>query len=390
MWRSLASNSLSLMILLLFALGGVIAWAQVQYRSAGPAESAVCFEVSAGSSFRTVSDALAQQGVIEPSRAWLFRTGVEYSGEIGSLKAGSFRIPAESSMSDIASLLTGSGRSTCGTEIIMRVNLTSVGYEVRELDPDTNRYVSQGSFSADAEDIPAAFVAARENFSTRYRLVVAEGITNIQIETALEASGLLSGDVGELPGEGYLAPGSYEFEPGQERSTLVAEMAERQASVLDIAWAERDDGLPLRSPEEALTLASIIEKETALAEERGLIAGVFVNRLDAGMRLQTDPTIIYGITRGSYVFERRITNADIRGETERRLHGEITYNTYQVDGLPPGPIANPGEDSIRAALSPEKTDFIFFVADGTGGHAFAATLEEHNENVARWRAIEAQ
>ncbi len=390
MWRNIASNAFSLIIVGLFLVGGLIAWAQTAYRSAGPSDAAACFQVASGSNFRSVSGQLAEQGLIAGDRAWLFRTGVDYSGDAGSLKAGSFLIPAGASMAEITTLLTGSGQSTCGTEIVMRVNLTSVSFDVRELDPATNRYVSRGTFEADAEEIPAAYAEAREDVSTRYRLVVAEGITNIQIENALEETTLLSGDISDMPGEGFLAPGSYEFSPGTPAQDLIALMNQRQIATLEAAWSERDDGLPLSDPEEALVLASIIEKETALADERGLVAGVFVNRLDRGMRLQTDPTIIYGITRGAYVLERGITRADIRGETEQRVHGEITYNTYQVDGLPPGPIANPGEASIRAALSPEETDFIFFVADGTGGHAFAATLDEHNANVAAWRRIEAE
>ncbi|MEL7394727.1 MAG: endolytic transglycosylase MltG [Pseudomonadota bacterium] len=390
MWRNIASNAFSLMIVGLFAVGGLIAWAQASYRAEGPSDQAACFQVASGSNFRIVSTQLAEQDLIPEDRAWIFRTGVDYSGAAGSLKAGSFLIPAGASMAEITGLLTGSGQSTCGTEIVKRVNLTSVSFDVRELNPSTNRYESLGSFASDATEIPAAYVAARDDVSTRYRLVVAEGITNIQIERALEESALFNGEVVEMPSEGFLAPGSYEFSPGTAVQDIVDEMNARQIAVLESAWAERDGDLPLSDPNEALVLASIIEKETALAEERGVVAGVFVNRLDRGMRLQTDPTIIYGITRGAYVLERGITNADIRGETERRVHGEITYNTYQVDGLPPGPIANPGEASIRAALSPEETDFIFFVADGTGGHAFAATLDEHNANVRKWREIEAQ
>lgn len=390
MWRNIASNAFSLIIVGLFAVGGLIAWAQSAYRAEGPAEAAACVQVAGGSNFRTVSEQLAEREIIRPERAWIFRTGVEYSGKSSDLKAGSFRIPAGSSMSQIVDLLTGSGQSTCGTEIVMRVSLSAVSFDVRELDPETNRYVSLGTFSAGDESVPAAYTAARDDVSTRYRLVVAEGITNVQIERALEEATLFEGDVTAMPGEGYLAPGSYEFTPGAAPQDLIDEMNARQVATLEAAWTERAEGIPLNDLDEALTLASIIEKETALADERGLVAGVFVNRLEAGMRLQTDPTIIYGITRGDYVLERGLTNADIRGETEQRLHGAIEYNTYQVDGLPPGPIANPGSDSIRAALSPEETDFIFFVADGSGGHAFAATLDEHNANVAKWREIEAQ
>jgi UPF0755 protein len=157
-------------------------------------------------------------------------------------------------------------------------------------------------------------------------------------------------------------------------------MAERQERILADLWAARVEGLPLRTPEEALVLASIIEKETGVADERRTIAGVFVNRLNRGMRLQTDPTVIYGITRGEGVLGRGLRQSELQAATP--------YNTYVIPALPPTPIALPGRASIEAALNPETTPYIFFVADGTGGHAFAATLDEHNRNVARWRQIE--
>ena len=148
------------------------------------------------------------------------------------------------------------------------------------------------------------------------------------------------------------------------------------------AWEARDSDLPLNSPEELLTLASIIEKETGVAEERRQVASVFVNRLNRGMRLQTDPTVIYGITKGEGVLGRGLRRSELRAATP--------WNTYVIEGLPPTPIANPGQASLMAAAQPDETPYVFFVADGTGGHAFAETLDEHNNNVARWRVIEAE
>jgi len=159
-------------------------------------------------------------------------------------------------------------------------------------------------------------------------------------------------------------------------------MAERQDSILAEAWENRVEGLPVNSPEEALILASLIEKETGVAEERRQVASVFVNRLRLGMKLQTDPAVIYGITLGQGVLGRGLRRSELRAATP--------YNTYVIDALTPTPIANPGRASIEAALDPDSTDYIFFVADGTGGHAFAVTLAEHNANVARWRQIEAE
>ncbi|MEO1362941.1 MAG: endolytic transglycosylase MltG, partial [Pseudomonadota bacterium] len=160
------------------------------------------------------------------------------------------------------------------------------------------------------------------------------------------------------------------------------QMREQQELLVSAAWEARDADVPLESPEELLILASIIEKETAVAEERGRVSSVFVNRLNQGMRLQTDPTVIYGVTRGQGVLGRGLRRSELRAATP--------WNTYVIQGLPPTPIANPGRASLMAAGQPDATDFIFFVADGTGGHAFAETLDEHNRNVARWREIEAE
>ena len=167
--------------------------------------------------------------------------------------------------------------------------------------------------------------------------------------------------------------------PGLKDGTSCLEASSRWRAE---AWAERAEGLPLETPEEALILASIVEKETGLADERRQVASVFINRLNRGMRLQTDPTVIYGITKGQGVLGRGLRRSELRAATP--------WTTYVIQGLPPTPIANPGRASLMAAGQPEATNYVFFVADGTGGHAFAETLDEHNRNVARWREIEAE
>jgi UPF0755 protein len=213
-------------------------------------------------------------------------------------------------------------------------------------------------------------------------VTVAEGATSWQVWNAIAQAEFLSGDAGPQPAEGVLAPDSYEVRRGAGRGELLAQMQERQSAILAAAWEARAPGLPLDSPEEALILASIVEKETGVADERRVVASVFINRLRVPMRLQTDPTVIYGITRGQGTLGRGLRRSELNAETP--------WNTYQIDGLPPTPIANPGRASIEAALNPDTTEYIYFVADGTGGHAFAVTLAEHNRNVARWREIEAQ
>jgi UPF0755 protein len=178
-----------------------------------------------------------------------------------------------------------------------------------------------------------------------------------------------------------LAPRDYEIQQGDTVSSVIARMSALQEQILAEAWQGRVDGLPLDSPEEAMILASIIEKETSVPDERRQVASVFINRLNRGMRLQTDPTVIYGITLGEGVLGRGLRQSELRGATP--------WNTYVIEGLPPTPIANPGKAAIEAALNPDTTEYIFFVADGTGGHAFATNLQDHNRNVAVWRQIEA-
>ena len=168
---------------------------------------------------------------------------------------------------------------------------------------------------------------------------------------------------------------------GMKRADLVSQMIANQSAILDDLWAKRAEGLPYKTPEEALVMASIVEKETGVPSERPRVASVFLNRLEQGMKLQTDPTVIYGLTKGKGVLGRGLRQSELRSNTP--------YNTYVIDGLPPTPIANPGVEAIKAAVNPDQTDYLFFVADGSGGHAFAQSLEEHNANVAAWRKIEA-
>ncbi len=379
MWRNIASTALSLMVVVLLVVGGLVAWGQRQYHDPGPLEAAICLKVESGSTFRRVADTLAEQDAV--TSAAIFRIGADYAGKTSQLKAGSFLVPQGASMAEIVDIVTRGGASTCGTEIVYRIGVTASDIQVRELDPSTERFVTRVEFAPDAETIPADYLRLRDEADTRFRIAVAEGTTSWQIVEALRGIDVLTGEIAEVPPEGRLAPFSYEVRPGDKREDVIARMIATQDVRLAEAWANRADGLPYDTPEEALIMASIVEKETGVPEERDTVASVFINRLERGMKLQTDPTVIYGITKGQGVLGRGLRQSELRGETP--------YNTYVIDGMPPTPIANPGIASINAALNPATTDFIFFVADGSGGHAFAATLDEHNRNVARWREIEA-
>ncbi|OJU55935.1 MAG: aminodeoxychorismate lyase, partial [Alphaproteobacteria bacterium 62-8] len=256
----------------------------------------------------------------------LYQLGVRMRGQAALLKAGEYAIPARASMAEITALLI-SGR------VVL------------------------------------------------HRLTAAEGLTSAMIVTLVKDDPVLAGDVGPVPPEGSLLPETYLFARGMTRSALLAKMKQAQTDFLDAHWAKRASGLPFQTKEQAIILASIVEKETAIASERRHIAAVFINRLKRGMKLQSDPTIIYGLTRG-YPLGRAILQSEIDAPTP--------FNTYVIPALPPSPICNPGKDSILAVLNPIASDDLYFVADGHGGHVFAPTNAEHEKNVARWRKIRSE
>ncbi|MBT8152572.1 endolytic transglycosylase MltG [Epibacterium ulvae] len=380
MWRSLASNMLTVLAVALFLLGGVILWGKSQYTSDGPLDAAICLRVESGTNFTRVSEKLQDEGAV--SSAPIFRIGAKYADKTSLLKAGSYLVAPGATMEGITDQITRGGASTCGTEVVYRVGVTRVLAEVRELDPATNRFVEKAEFQPGIDETPADYTRVRGESDTRYRIALAEGVTSWQIVEALKSLDVLDGAAGDLPAEGALAPDSYEVRPGTDRAAVLTQMVERQQERMAAAWAARAPDAAVTTPEEMLILASIIEKETAVAAERRQVASVFTNRLNRGMRLQTDPTVIYGVTEGKGVLGRGLRQSELRRATP--------WNTYVIEGLPPTPIANPGLASLEAAVNPDTSDYIFFVADGTGGHAFAETLAEHNANVAKWREIEAQ
>jgi UPF0755 protein len=379
MWRSVASNALTLFVVLLAVAAGVLAWGRKEFTGPGPLADAVCIKVERGASLAQISRVLETRGAVTDAR--IFRIGADYADRSDDLKFGSYLVPPGASMSQVLEIVTAGGQSTCGREANFRIGVTGADIVLRELDPATDSYVEVVKFDV-TQPAPAAFVDAAGEDDLRWRVTLAEGVTSWQVVDSLRRADFLTGEIAAVPAEGTLAPDSYEVTRGADRAALIAEMEARQARVLADLWAARAEGLPYASPEEALIMASIVEKETGIAAERRLVASVFLNRVAQGMRLQTDPTVIYGITKGEGVLGRGLRQSELRRETP--------YNTYVIDGLPPTPIANPGQLSIEAALNPESSDYLFFVADGTGGHVFAVTLAEHNANVAKWRAIEAQ
>jgi len=216
----------------------------------------------------------------------------------------------------------------------------------------------------------------------QHAFTIAEGLTSDQIVQRLVENDVLSGDIRDVPREGTLLPETYRFTRGMTREQMVKRMQQDHRRTVQEVWERRNADLPIKTPEQLVTLASIVEKETGKPEERTRVAAVFVNRLRQKMRLQSDPTIIYGLVGGKGSLGRPIQRNEIDQPTP--------YNTYVIDGLPPGPIANPGRASLEAAANPARTKELYFVADGTGGHVFADNYEAHQKNVARLRAIERQ
>ena len=381
MIKSIAANGMSLLILVLVALIGAVTWGQREFQAEGPLAEATLFEVPQGANLRRVSEDLANSGAI--SSRLLFRLGTRYADMADQLRFGVYEIPARASMSDVLQIVTSGGPSFSRYTATYILRNSGTGtLRLRERVPGTDEIVTLADFSYE-NGIPDLYSELIESgIAVTYRIAVPEGLTSWQIVEGLRQADFLSGEVADIPAEGTLAPDTFDVQRGQDRQEILDTMRPAQAAILAQAWAVRQDNLPLASAEEALILASIIEKETSVVEERRLISGVFINRLNQGIRLQTDPTVIYGVTEGRGVLGRGLLRSE--------LDQEPPWTTYVIDGLPPTPIANPGRAAINAAVNPEETNFIFFVADGTGGHAFAETLEEHNRNVARWREIEAE
>jgi UPF0755 protein len=320
-------NRIIVYFLLLFIgasfIGGSVFTTYNEFVSEGILQQRKEVVIPKGAGLKQVAYLLQKEGVIEsPS---IFLIGVRASGNAGQIKAGEYSFPARSSPKMVMTILV-SGET----------------------------YIR--------------------------RIVIPEGLTSAQIVELLDKSKGLKGSVSSVPRNGTLLPDTYHYSWGDSKEGILLRMQRAMDRTLESLWESRDKSVPLRDVKEAVILASVVEKEAALQKEMPLIASAFINRLNKGMKLQSDPTALYAVTEGKYDLKRSLTYQDLRFKSP--------YNTYVVQGLPRGAIANPGRKALEAVLNPAKTNYIYFVADGTGGHSFAATYQEHQKNVSVWRSIQ--
>jgi UPF0755 protein len=314
---------ISLIVLVAIVAGIALAIGKQRFDAPGPLPDDRVVNIPRGVGIRDIADVLMRDGVID--QPWVFVGGVLVLKAREGLKAGEYQFKAHASVRDVVATI-----------------------------------------------VDGRVVA--------HQITIPEGLTSEQIIARLLDDDILTGNIKEIPREGTLLPDTYNFTRGMTREQMIQRMQQAEQRTLKDIWDRHSPDLPIKTPDQLVTLASLVEKETAKPEERSRVAAVFVNRLKQKMRLQSDPTIIYGLVGGKGTLGRPIMKSEIDQPTP--------YNTYQIEGLPPGPIANPGRASLEAAANPARTRELYFVADGTGGHAFAETYEQHQKNVARLRAIE--
>jgi len=314
---------MTFLLIVLICVAGLFYLVRRQFDQPGPLAYPTVFVVPHGQGVSAIARRLEQDGIINDR--WTFFIASRYFKVHDKIKAGEYNIKVNASLRDVLDTLV-------------------------------------------------------EGKSIDHKISFAEGLTSQQIVERLQANPDLEGTITEVPAEGTLLPDTYRFQIGDSRQDIIERMQVGRQKFLAKMWEERDPDIAVQSPEEAVILASIVEKETSRADERLRIASVFENRLKKKMRLQSDPTIIYGLVGGKGVLDHPIQQDELDRDTP--------YNTYKINGLPPTPIANPGRAAIEAVLKPAKTKDLYFVADGTGGHAFAPSLDEHNKNVVKWRQVE--
>lgn len=378
--RDLASNAFTLAIAVVAGVCAAIVVGNHQYTKPGPLTAPAYVDIPQGATLPGAVQQLIEAGAISSSS--MFRLAAAVTGRENDIKHGSFEIPAGASMSEILAIITSSTAAKRRFIATFRVGASGGEHLLRERIAGSDELGEIARFKGSDEPASGYAEIIESGVGVEYRVVIPEGLTSWQVAAAIGDAEFLEGRIDDPPAEGSLAPDTYEVARGTSARELIGRMSAAQSRILEEEWARQPEGGVVSSPEEALVLASIIEKETGQADERPLVASVFANRLKRGIRLQSDPTVIYGVTDGQGYLGRGLRKSE--------LESEGPYNTYKNPGLPPTPISNPGRASIRAALNPAESDYLYFVADGTGGHAFARTYDEHRRNVREWRKIEAE
>ena len=374
----LASNAITLAIVAVLGVCGVVVAGAHQFTRSGPHDGAFFFDIPKGQTISGVAAGLADLGAI--TSEIVFRYGAKFTGQDTKIKHGTFQIDSHASMSEILETITSSSASR--RRYVATYHAKASGGELTLIErlAGSDETIEIAKFLGSEDATEPYLEILNSGIPIEFRVVITEGLTVWQVVEAINDAEFLEGEAGLMPDEGSLAPDTYEVARGAAADDLISRMIDSQNEIMEEEWAQRPDDSFVATPREALILASIIEKETGVSSERGLVASVFVNRLQTGMRLQSDPTVVYGITEGRGILGRGLRQSELKRKTP--------FNTYEIDGLPPTPIANPGRAAIRAALNPAESDFLFFVADGTGSHAFAKTYDEHRANVRKWRQIE--
>jgi peptidoglycan lytic transglycosylase G len=323
----LGSGVLTVLLVIMLAVAGVGALLYHQYERPGPLSVSRVVAIPKGEGRIEIATRLENEGII--ANRWTFIASYLLHNAIATkktdLKAGEYEFKRNASMAEVLEILTR-GRAILS------------------------------------------------------KLTIPEGLTSLQVVERVRAEPDLVGEITEIPPEGSMLPDTYRFSKGIERKEILERMQAEMQRFLAATWEKRQPDLPIKTPQEAVIFASIVEKETGRADERNRVAGVFMNRMRKGMKLQSDPTVIYGLVGGQGTLGRSLTRADLSQKT--------SHNTYQIDGLPPTPICNPGRSAIEATLNPATTGELYFVADGKGGHVFSETLKGHNAAVSNWRKIE--
>ena len=376
-FRAIPSEIITFLLVVAVAGAGFLIYAKNKFNSAGPLANAAYFSIDMGDNMAGIASSLQQEGII--ASKLVFQIGTYLEKKQNQLNFGLFEIPAQASMAEVLAIITQATPGLFKYSIKLIVSGKGNLIRVRERVPLEGTFLEihsstyEGALESDVQSI------LDNGEPLQASVTIVEGLTSWEIVNSLREAPFFHGNIDFIPEEGSLAPNTYLIDLPADRTSLLNRMQANQSRILEEEWLNRPKNTLFESPDEVLILASIIEKETGLIEEKNLVSSVFTNRLKKRMLLQTDPTLIYGLTEGKEKLGRGLRQSELEKDTP--------YNTYLHPGLPPTPISNPSRLSIHAALHPAESNYLYFVADGKGGHAFADNYADHRKNVRAWREL---